>query len=189
MTTKKLQYALVDWRIWPQWVLANAVAGAVALAVTGAIFRASSLDADLVVVVFGLLIGAALGTMHWLVLRRRIRQAYLWVVASVVGGVVLAMLSLAMGGAVGGLLGGLRIGAVLGIMQWLVLRRWISRAYLYLLASIGGFALALSAGEAVGFSLGGSAGWLAGGTILGIITGTITGAALVWLLHQPNSDK
>ena len=136
MTTKKLQYALVDWRIWPQWVLANAVAGAVALAVTGAMIRASSLDADLVVVVFGLLIGAALGTM-----------------------------------------------------QWLVLRRWISRAYLYMLASIGGFALALSAGEAVGFSLGGSAGWLAGGTILGIITGTITGAALVWLLHQPNSDK
>ena len=136
MTTKKLQYALVDWRIRPQWVLANAVAGAVALAVTGAMIRASSLDADLVVVVFGLLIGAALGTM-----------------------------------------------------QWLVLRRWISRAYLYMLASIGGFALALSAGEAVGFSLGGSAGWLAGGTILGIITGTITGAALVWLLHQPNSDK
>lgn len=188
MGTNKLQCALVGWRIWPQWVLANAVAGAVALAVTGAMMMAGSLNTAVVVAVFGLVIGAALGIAQWFVLRRWIPQTYLWIFASIGGGAILAVLGFAMSEAVGGPLGGVVIGASLGTMQWLVLRRWVSQAYLYLLASTAGFALALSAGEAVGFTVDGAAGWLVGGTTFGIVAGIITGLALVWLLSKPISD-
>ena len=184
MIAMKLQYALPGWRTWLQWVLANAVAGAVALSATGSLIREGSLDATVVVAVFGAVIGITLGTAQWFVLRRRIPQAYLWLLASIAGGAVLAASGFAMGEAVGGPLGGSVIGAALGTAQWLVLRRRISRAYLYLGASIIGFALALAAGEAVGFSVGGAAGWLAGGSMFGIVAGSITGAALVWLLGR-----
>jgi hypothetical protein len=157
------------------------------MTVTGAMIRAGNLDEAVVVAVFGVLIGVALGIAQWLVLRHRIPRAYLWVFASVVGGAVLAAFGFAKGGAVGGPLGGLVIGASLGIAQWLVLRRRVSQAYLYLAASIVGFALALSTGEAVGFAVGGAAGWLVGGIMFGIVAGTITGAALLWLLRQPIS--
>lgn len=185
MTAMKLQYTLLGWRIWLQWATANAVAGAAALAVTGAMIRSGSLDAAVVVAVFGVVIGVALGITQWLVLRHQFPHAYLWALASVVGGAALAVLGFTWGEAVGGPLGGSVIGAALGIMQWLVLRRQASRAYLYLAASIVGFALALSVGEAVGFAVGGTAGWLVGGTLFGIVAGSITGAALVWLLGQP----
>jgi hypothetical protein len=159
----------------------------VALSVTGTLIRDGSLNAAGVVAVFGALIGITLGIGQWLVLRRRIPQAYLWVLASVLGGAALSASGFAAGGAVGGPLGGSAIGASLGIAQWLVLRRRVSRAYRYLVASIVGFALALSVGEAVGFALSGAAGWLVGGTLFGITAGTITGAAIVWLLRRPIS--
>src|SRR3990172_5523022 len=114
----KHQYAIVGWRFWFQWVLANAVAGAVTLAVTGAMIRAGSLNAAVVVAV---------------------------------------------------------VGAALGIMQWLVLRRQASRAYLYLPANIVAFALALSVGEAVGFAVGGAARWLGGGVLFGVVAGSLNG--------------
>ena len=132
--------------------------------------------------------GAALGIMQWLVLRRLIPQAHQWLLASLIGGVMLAILGFVIGAAVGGPLGGAVMGAALGTMQWLVLRCKVSRAYLFLLASIVGFALALTAGEAIGFTVDGAAGWVAGGTLFGILVGVITGVALFWLLRQPILD-
>ncbi len=128
------------WYFWLLWVLTNAVAGAVTLAVTGALVRAISLNVAVVVAVFGIMIGFALGGAQWLVLRCQVPQAYLWVLASVVGGAGLIVFGIAMGEATGGPLGGLVIGAVLGIMQWLVLRRWVSQAYIYMPASMIGYA-------------------------------------------------
>ncbi len=95
------------WYFWLLWVIANAVAGAVTLAVTGAFVRAISLNAALVVAVFGIMIGFALGGAQWLVLRCQVPQAYLWVLASVVGGAGLIVFGIAMGEATGGPLGGL----------------------------------------------------------------------------------
>src|SRR3989304_506227 len=98
----KLQYALPGWRLWLQWVLASAVACAVALTVTGAMIRAGSLNAAVVVAVFGAVIGAALGTMQWLVLQRRFSGAYLYLAASIIG----FALALSVGEAVGFSVGG-----------------------------------------------------------------------------------
>jgi len=189
MATVRIEQAMVSWRMWRQWLLANAAGGGVTLAVTGAMIRAGRIQTAVVVAVFGLMIGASLGLGQWLVLRHQISQAFLWLLASVIGGTVSGVVGFAMGGAVGGPLGGAMIGASLGIMQWLVLRRRVSRSYLYLLASVIGFALGLSVGEVVGFTVGGPTGWLLGGTMFGIVAGAITGVALVWLLRQPISER
>lgn len=188
MATMRIERAKVGWRVWLGWMLACAASAAVALTVTGAAVRAGSLNAAVVWAAFGAVIGASLGITQWLVLRRQIPQAYLWVLASGLGGVAVGALGFAMGGAVGGPLGGAVIGASLGIPQWLVLRHRVSQAYMWVLISIVGFALGLSAGEAVGFAVGGAVGWPIGGTIHGIVVGAITGAALVWLLRQPVPD-
>ncbi len=189
MALMQIERANVGWRTWLQWVLASAVSGAVTMTVTGDLVRAGSADAAVVVAVFGLLIGVSLGITQWLVLRRQVPRAYRWVLASALGGMVVGVLGLAMGEAVGGPFGGSVIGAALGSMQWLVLRRSISRAYVWVLASIVGFALGLTAGEASGFAVEGSAGWLVGGSVQGVVVGAITGSALVWLLRQPVSER
>ena len=189
MATMRIERAKVGWRVWLGWMLACAASAAVALTVTGAMVRAGSPNAAVVWAVFGLVIGASLGITQWLVLRRQIPRAYMWLLASAVGGAVAGILGFAMGGPAGGPVGGSVIGAALGIMQWLVLRRLISRAYVWVLASIVGFALGLSAGEAVGFAIGGAVGWLVGGITMGVVVGAITGAALVWLLQQPVPER
>ena len=189
MALMHIERAHMSWRTWLQWVLASAVSGAVTMTVTGALVRAGSADAAVVVAVFGLLIGVSLGITQWLVLRPQVPRAYRWVLASALGGMVVGVLGLAMGEAVGGPFGGSVIGAALGSMQWLVLRRLSSRAYVWVLASIVGFALGLTAGEASGFAVEGSAGWLVGGGVQGVVVGAITGSALVWLLRRPVSER
>lgn len=189
MATIMIERTRVGWRIWLGWMLACAASAAVALTVTGAMVRAGSPNAAVVWAVFGSVIGASLGITQWLVLRRQIPRAYLWVLTSAMGGIVVGVLGFAMGEAVGGPFGGAVIGAALGIMQWLVLRRLVSRAYVWVLASIVGFALGLSAGEAVGFAVGGAVGWPVGGAIHGVVVGAITGGALVWLLRQPVPER
>ncbi len=189
MATIMIERTRVGWRIWLGWVLASTAGGAVTMAVTGALVRGGSPNASAVAAVFGSLIGALPGITQWLVLRRQIPQAHMWVLASAMGGIVVGVLGFAMGEAVGGPVGGSVIGASLGIMQWLVLRRLISRAYVWVPASIVGFALGLTAGEAVGFTAGGAVGWLVGGTMLGVVVGAITGGVLVWLLRQPVPER
>ena len=189
MALIQIERANGGWRAWLEWVLASAVSGAVTMTVTGALITAGSADAGVVVALFGILIGVSLGITQWLVLRRQFPRAYRWVLASALGGLAVGVLGLAMGEAVGGPLGGAVIGAALGSMQWLVLRRLTSRAYVWVVASILGFALGLSVGEAVGFAVGGSAGWLVGGGVQGVVVGAITGGALVWLLRQDESER
>src|SRR3989304_822184 len=189
VATVRIERAKVGWRVWLGWVLASVASVAITLTVTGAMVRAGSLNAAVVWAVFGLVIGASLGITQWVVLRQQVSRAYMWVLASALGGAVLGVLGFATGGPVGGPLGGAVIGASLGIPQWLVLRHRVSQAYVWVLISIAGFAVGLSAGEAVGFAVGGAVGWPVGGTIHGIVVGAITGPALGWLLRQAVPER
>ena len=186
MPAMKMERARVGRRVWFWWVFACATGGAVTMGVTGAMIMAGSLSPAVVVAVFGAVIGISYGITQWLVLRHGISQAYMWVLASAMGGAVVGVLGFAMGEQIGGPLGGSVIGASFGVLQWLVLRRQFQRAAVWVLASIVGFALGLSAGEAAGFVVGGAAGWLVGGALQGVVVGAITGAALLWLLRQPS---
>ncbi len=64
-------------------------------------------------------------------------------------------------------------GIVVGVLQWLVLRRQVARAGWWVLAST------------VGWVVGGPVGAFVGWPALGAVYGAITGSALVGLLRQP----
>ena len=138
-----------------------------------------------------------------------------WVLASTVGlAVGLGAVGLAVGGAVGGAVAlGLAlavavvfaapsVGIALGIAQWLVLRRQVSRAGWWVLASTvglvvgpaAGFGLVLTSGRSMEMSfilalaVGGTVG-LVGGAVGGAVYGAITGSVMVWLLRQPAAKE
>jgi len=78
----------IDWLLWLQWALASGLGGAVGFALADAAlntFSEALYRAMTEIVIFGLL-GASMGTLQWLVLRRHFSQAGWWVAASAVGG-------------------------------------------------------------------------------------------------------
>ena len=67
-------------------------------------------------------------------------------------------------------------GLLIGILQWLVLRRQVPRAWIWVPASALSWIVAIPAGD-----LNGPPGWA--------IFGAITGTVLVWLLRQENRPR
>lgn len=77
------------------------------------------------------------------------------------------------------LLGGAATGAVIGIAQWLVLRRHLPRALSWVAATAGGLAVGLALGaSAVGYATG-----LSDLALQGAITGAVTGLAQAAVLR------
>jgi hypothetical protein len=115
------------------------------------------LNGAVIVAVSGAVFGASVGIAQWLVLRRQVSRAGRWVLASAIGGVVGLAIAVAMilrlnlvdtgflsasigddvvAAAVLGMV--TLIGGSLGIAQWLVLRRQVSRSGWWVLASSAG---------------------------------------------------
>lgn len=186
----------IGWGFWLLWVLASTVGwfsgfiiGKIgAFAIHDSLSRHNYMGA-----VFVAALAAGVGILQWLVLRRRLSRAGWWVLASIVG--------LAGGGVVGptavalavgdpttwGVVGFLVVGwAMAGLMQWFVLRRQVSRAGWWVLASIVGWAVSGAVwglGAQHGMGLEALVVFLAGGA-----GGAVTGLALVWLLRQPAKE-
>jgi hypothetical protein len=152
--------------------------------------------------VLGSGLGIGVGILQWLVLRRRVSRAGWWVLASTAGFVVAWVGSEAAVDALGysedfigrgvltrllqDFIGGAMLGPGVGLMQWLVLRRQVSRAGWWVLASTVGCGLGMAvmgAFEVVVGSIG--TGFLLGLLFGGAVLGAVTGGALVWLLRQP----
>ena len=196
--------APVSWRFWLWWVLASTVGWAVGGGLSGTL---GSIQAGYV---GGMTVGAAgAGVLQWLVLRRRIARAGWWVpatvlVSAVVGGVIVAVgssggrgwnvtWSADPGRVVVGLAGMSLFGTMLGVLQWLVLRRRVARAGWWVLAGGVGWVAGAPLGAVLGGGLSGFLGWSGSGTIdwaltwagVGAVYGAITGRVLVWLLRQP----
>jgi len=213
-----------DWRIWYQWILANAASETVGLGGTlliGAflLFRAKqtigAVPAAALGVLAGTLIeGSVVGTAQWLVLRRPLKSMRwrAWALATALGACVAwtlgvipsILLSTApdTGGAAPGEMSdlvvyalaagmGLVLGPVLGVPQWLVLRRHLPKAGWWVLAN----ALAWMVGMVVIFI--GTSFIPAEGITLpvalllllfvvaaGALVGAVHGLVLIWLLHQ-----
>lgn len=118
--------------------------------------------------------GAALAVFQWLMLRRYIGGSIRWVLASLLG----VFLSAQVVGQVrkfdadlGLILGVALYGLFVGILQWLVLRKQVPRAWLWVPANALSWIAAIPAGD-----LNGPPGWA--------IYGAITATLLVWLLRQ-----
>ena len=180
----------LGWGFWLLWVLASTVGS-----ITGLFVGIVGSDVSEVLEAippnygeagFWAVVGAGVGIFQWLVLRWRVCRSGWWVLASILGLAVAAVLAMAMGFAgddpytpshiarvlvVGG--------AMAGIMQWFVLRRQVSRAGWWVLASTAGWAVWGQVALGTIFPLGVA---IVGG---GFVLGGITGLALVWLLRQP----
>ncbi len=106
-----------------------------------------------------------------------------WVLASAVGFTVAA----AADNAVSEALDFVVYGVPVGVTQWLVLRRQVSRAGWWILATIAGFvggqSLRLVLDDVVSDSV--AVGELLGMAVALAVFGAITGGALVWLLRHP----
>ena len=156
----------------------------------------------------GFFLGAGVGLMQWLVLRRCTPGVGSWILASAAGmgvaggagyGVAVLLFGYSEGledlgrvtGVVGWMLAGAFGGIVTGLLQRRLLSRHLRRPGWWVPVSTFGWALSIAAFGSMGVF--GSrvvpepspvgAGWFFGGLIAGgVVHGVVTGGALVWLL-------
>lgn len=183
----------VNWFVWLQWAFASGLGGAVGFALADAVldtFSEALYRAMAEIVIFGLF-GAAMGTLQWLVLRRHFSQAGWWVAVSAVGGTLVGIGAASYGSRVKVnlvIVYGL-VGVILGALQWLVLRRRISRSGWWMVASPLGWALAVLAVQSLDRlglmrGLSETIGLILAFGLAGTVAGFVTGGLLVWLLWQ-----
>lgn len=194
---------LVSWIFWFLWVVASTVGFTVAAtAFTGI--------GDIVAETTPSLLGAAIfcttagtgaslpGFLHWFILRRWFPRAAWWIFASGAGS-ILGFIVLGWGLAVADTGRGIvdtivlpnmafvGAGTAVGVLQWLVLRRWVSRAGWWILASSVSWAGATWAYASI--TRANDVNVPLGGAVSGAISGVIMGLVLVWLLRKMSPDE
>lgn len=184
--------------VWLRWVLASATGWVVGWSI--AFFLFELLGSIVYVNGDGLLayvalpsIGISLGMLQWLVLKHHLPQAGWWILASLVGylgaipvvrspNVLVVSPESLLDDAVFLFI----LGAVVGIPQWLVLRRHYSRSFWWVLVSTLWWMSLLiivanpvsSLVEFIGFS-----------GIIGAISGAVSGFFLIWLIRERSSEE
>jgi hypothetical protein len=131
--------------------------------------------------VLGLIMGACLGLAQWPFMAGRILASWRWVLASSVGwglgflaGAELSSL-FGLQGVMFGLLTGLVTGTTLGVLQWMLLRRVVTRAGFWIAANVFAWGSALAYYR--------PSAWL--GLLMGALVGIVTAIVLLWLFHRP----
>lgn len=169
---------------WLKWVLtvfAFPIGGAAAIAV------ARSIRGPVNAAIGGVIAGAFIGAAQWLVLRQSIGVSAAWIAAT--GGGMALGLAVAVAlfgtGTVGAplLIRGLIVGAVVGFMQWLILRHHASMAWVWVLAVTVCWAVGWIVTRAAGVDL--SRGWYVFGLSGAAVFVALTGMVLIWLLRHP----
>ncbi len=175
---------------WLRWVISTAFGLVLAFAMFVGVFTVIGEPGDLLFPVLMTGVGVVVGAFQQRVLRRVLGDAKRWALATGVGfgaGIALA-LALPQGtGLAGriltGVVHGAAIGALLGTLQWRVLRARMPGARWWVPASIGGWAVGGAVADAVGYFVDG----------LDIVAGpavaaAVTGIALVALLQPGLRD-
>lgn len=157
--------------LWFTWVLASSFGLALGWPVYVA--AGESMDAGYLAAAVGAL---AAGTLQSFVLRRRVAGATYWVGANLAAIAAVALLAYVVGVVDAGE-GVAVLGTVLGVSQWLLLRRQLPKAGWWVLASSVGWVV----GGLVSAIVSGVVAW----ALIGAVYGGISGAALVWLLRRP----
>ena len=188
--------------VWLQWVLASTVGLAAGATLSGAVRVAFGLE-DLAALeevgsygraaagaASAAVVGASVGSTQWLVLRRYISQAGWWVLASAAGLAVGTALDVI--DTIAWFVGIGAIGASVGTMQWLVLRRQLSQSGWWILVGTVSWLVAYPTSFAIADRLssavGGTASLATGFAVGGSLVGGITGGLLVWLLKRPTLE-
>lgn len=194
----KVKRSQVGLSFWLQWVLASTVGMFVGFFIGFlliAIVINDVLGERLAFSVFGIVLGIWVGILQWLVLRRCVSRAGWWVLASAAGGY--GILQAGFSGfsesldSFGALLSWIGIvalgGAVTGTLQLLILRRQVSRAGWWVLASTVGWGLSVTVARAFPWGVD-DADALWALVVTGAVLGLVTGGALVWMLRQTVSE-
>ena len=206
----KVKRSQVGWRFGILWMLLNTVGWpigffmgfALGSIISEGIFESGVLIGEILgYFMFGAALGSVVGLMQWFVLRRQISRAGWWILVSAAGlavvigaGIAVARLTdysedlvnfavlfrwvvvMALGG------------AVIGMLQRLILRQRVSRASWWVLASTLGWALSIFVAGSImlgRLTIGQQIGaWFGGGVMLGVVTG----GAMIWLLRQSGSE-
>ncbi len=185
----------------------------------GVVAAGRTADVAAVLALAGLATGAAAGVVgglgEWLLLRRwslplartGVSRAGWWIVVTAVGRAVGWPLALTVGwlwselvigvtdsgtaGLLGLDVGGLVGGSVVGLSQWLVLRRWVSQAWWWIIATAVGGAAGIGLSQYVGQAaaegvVSGGLVWVSAVGVAAAGVGAVTGVALVLLLAPPH---
>ncbi len=178
----KFEPARVGRGFWLWWVLASFVGWTVGSVVSDTV--GDAVDEVWFDSVGLITLGTLIGGTQWLVLRYQVSWAGWWVVVNIAGWTVGALVNLPLNLPLG-LFPGWFVGLVVaGIFQWLVLRRQLSRATWWLLASFVAWAAGFSISAALPECRGPCS-----GAVFGAVIGAITGIALAWLLRQPAATE
>ncbi len=179
------------------WVLATiagfgsgvVLAGSIGARVASAAGEPSLMFVPWGFIITGLGVGTMLGAMQWLVLRRWVSRSGWWVLTTILGWTVSAFVVNSLSESL--IICGTPVlaGAVLcGTMQWLVLRRQVSRAGWWVLANLVswpmGWLVLVSVSELMGYGIAAQA---LGLVMAAVSPAVITGLVLVWLLRQARS--
>ncbi|MDZ8106791.1 MAG: protein kinase [Nostoc sp. DedQUE12a] len=183
----------IDWSFWRKWVLVNTVGGVVGFGVGGlvgdAVWRANAVAGF---VLLGILWGGLLGVMQWLMLRGLVFCKW-WVLATVVGITGFVLGYDAVGRPVGYAVVGAVAGTLLGMIQWLVLRRSLSRTAWWVLANTVGVTIAMILAvplhQGLGYPSLNSLEFFLLLAVYFAVFGAITGGALVWLMRTQPAVK
>lgn len=185
----------VGWGFWLQYVLASTLGMLVGFFIGFLLtdIIPEGLGEWLSASVFGIVLGIAVGILQWIVLRRRVSGAGLWVFAPAVGGLGIFHAVVFFGfstsyeslAALFGWIGIVALGGlVTGILQWIVLKGQVSRAGWWVLASTVGWVLSVIGVRALPWGVDDlDALW--GMVTTGLVLGVVTGGVLIWLLRQP----
>jgi hypothetical protein len=151
----------MDWALWFYWIMATTLGWLVGTLLFNGIPLVIS--------------GVAIAAFQWSVLYKRIRKSWRWLVFSAlawIGGYILYIL-LAPGQ--GGILLGPFLGATLGVVQWLILRRELEWAGWWIPISILAWTTGLT--------------FMPGLLTSGALPGALTGLTLVILFRYSSSPQ
>jgi hypothetical protein len=191
------------WGFWLLWVAASMVAfalGSMAHQKAGTLLTEATPAVIALTITIGLypLVATLPGFLHWLILRHWFPRAGWWVLASGAG-TLLGYVAMGWGLGVADTQGETAFarvaipasmvvaGAVVGTLQWLVLRRWVQHAGWWVLAA----SISWVAAEYAYLKLTRSndVRLLWGATASGALSGAITGLTLVGLMQNTRKDE
>lgn len=176
---------LASGRLGLLWTLATVVGAFIAMFIGVQLFppRGDPAGQNALTFAFYTLLATSVGALQALLFRKEIPFAVGWLLASMFAGVASGIVA-AVAGDLGDLILGFGgFGALLGIMQWFVLRQQIARAWWWLLASpLGwgwGLVIARLVDRVIVFTE--TTGLIAGFVIIAGVAGIVTGVVLAWL--------
>jgi hypothetical protein len=182
-------------RLWLQWIFVTVSGFLISLYWVEIGFRP---EIELYQTLIG---GIVIGIAQWLILRQKIDHAWVWIIATGIAWLLIGSSLGTMGWIVPrtnlmllrslyGMIDGIKAGTILGIIQWIVLRRNVFHAWRWIVGNSAAWGIGLAMGWGMGAILQVRTGLFLGevaGLIWGwVVIATITGGILVTLLPIQN---